>query len=248
MDPREYDIMYHAETLHWWYLGMASITRALLKRRVRPSRPLNILDAGCGTGAAMTTYLAEYGDVTGVDLYSQAVTLSRRRNASRLARASILDLPLASASFDLVASFDVLYERGVPDETWALHEFWRVLKPGGWLLMRLPAYNWLRGHHDERVHTRRRFTRRQVKSLLEQTHFLVEHLSYANMILFPLALVQRIGERFFNADANASDLTLHWTNAYFKRILEWEAPIVSGIGLPYGLSLFVVARKASAES
>lgn len=72
--------MFQAEERHWWYLGMAAITRCLLDRHVHPSRRLNILDAGCGTGAAMTTYLADYGDVTGVDLYQEAVTLSRKRN------------------------------------------------------------------------------------------------------------------------------------------------------------------------
>lgn len=245
MDEREYEIMFHAEERHWWYLGMAGITRSLIDRVIHPSRRLNILDAGCGTGAAMTTYLADYGDVTGVDLYKEAVTLSRKRNASRLARASILDLPLAPASFDLVTSFDVLYERGVPDETRALREFFRVLLPGGYALIRLPAYDWLRGQHDERVHTRRRYTKRLLKSLLEQSGFQVVHLSYANTLLFPFALAKRIGERFSPLRSERSDLTLDGTNEIFRRILSWEAPFVSRFGLPYGLSVFAVARKIS---
>jgi SAM-dependent methyltransferase len=245
LDVREYEIMFQAEERHWWYLGMATITRALLNRHIRPNHRLKILDAGCGTGAAMTTYLADYGDVTGVDLYQEAVTLSRKRNASRLARASILDLPLAPASFDLVTSFDVLYERGVPDETRALREFFRVLLPGGYVLMRLPAYDWLRGKHDERVHTRRRYTKGLLKSLLEQSGFHIVHLSYANTLLFPLALAKRIGERFSPLRSEHSDLSMDRTNEIFRRILSWEAPFVSGFGLPYGLSVFAVARKIS---
>lgn len=235
--------MFHAEERHWWYLGMAVITRALLDRWVHPNHQLKILDAGCGTGAAMTTYLADYGEVTGVDLYHEAVTLSRKRNASRLVRASVLDLPLAPASFDLVTSFDVLYERGVADEVQALQEFFRVLIPGGYVLIRLPAYDWLRGRHDERVHTRRRFTKNLLKSLLEQSGFIVEHLSYANTFLFPLALLKRLGERFFPSNENGSDLALGGMNDMFRRILSWEAPFVSSLGLPYGLSVFAIARK-----
>ena len=245
MDEREYEIMFQAEEHHWWYLGMATITRALLDRHVHPSQRLNILDAGCGTGAAMTTYLADYGDVTGVDLYKEAVTLSRKRNASRLTRASILDLPLASASFDLVTSFDVLYERGVPDEACALREFFRVLLPGGHVLMRLPAYDWLRGQHDERVHTRRRYTKGLLKSLLEGSGFHIVHLSYANTLLFPLAVAKRLGEHFTPLRSERSDLTLDGTNEIFRRILSWEAPFVSNFGLPYGLSVFAIARKIS---
>lgn len=243
MDSREYEIMFQAEERHWWYLGMASITRSLLDRYIHPSHHLKILDAGCGTGAAMTTYLADYGDVTGVDLYQEAVTLSRKRNAARLVRASILDLPLAPASFDLVTSFDVLYERGVSDEARALREFFRMLLPGGYVLMRLPAYDWLRGQHDERVHTRRRYTKGLLKSLLKQSGFHIVHLSYANTLLFPLALAKRISERFSPLRSERSDLTLDGTNEIFRRILSWEAPFVSRFGLPYGLSVFAVARK-----
>ncbi|GMV34696.1 class I SAM-dependent methyltransferase [Chloroflexi bacterium CFX5] len=247
MDPREYEIMYRAETRHWWYLGMAVITKTLLERRARLPRRLNILDAGCGTGAAMTSYLADYGDVTGVDLSPQALNFSRERHASRLARASALNLPLASASFDLVASFDVLCSCPPPGELQALREFHRALKPGGWLILRLPAYNWLRGRHDERVHIRQRFTSGQIKSLLRQCGFIAEHLSYANMLLFPLAAVKRTGERLLKIRSEASELSIHWTNEWFRRILTWEAPLVAGVGLPCGLSVFALARKPGAE-
>ncbi|MBI3150518.1 MAG: class I SAM-dependent methyltransferase, partial [Chloroflexi bacterium] len=130
MDPQEYELMYQVEDRHWWYQGMAAITRAALDRWVHFPN-LRILDAGCGTGAAMTTYLAEYGKVTGVDLYPQALEFCRKRHAPRLACASVLNLPFAPASFDLVTSFDVLYERGVSSETTALKEFFRVLTPSG---------------------------------------------------------------------------------------------------------------------
>src|SRR5690606_34471422 len=160
--------MYRVEDQHWWYRGMESITRSLIERWVQPTSRLKILDAGCGTGAAMTTYLADYGEVTGVDLYPQALEFCRRRNASHLARASILNLPFASASFELVSSFDVLYERAVADDVTALREFARVLTTSGRILLRLPAYDRLRGRHDERVHTKRRYTAKQVRHLFEQ--------------------------------------------------------------------------------
>ena len=67
-------------------------------------------------------------------------------------------------------------------------EIKRVLSPGGHLLLRLPAYDWLRGRHDEAVHTARRFTVKGIKDLLHSTGFTVLHSSYANTILFPFAL------------------------------------------------------------
>ena len=237
--------MYKVEDHHWWYLGMEAITRAVLDRWLPSTSALRILDAGCGTGAAMITYLAEYGMVTGMDLYPQALEFCRKRNASRLARASVLDLPFAPASFDLVTSFDVLYERAVPNEVTALTEFFRVLTPNGRILLRLPAYDWLRGQHDKSVHTNRRYTKKLIKELLEQSGFIVEHLSYANTLLFPLAVIKRISERFFPPKDEQSDLALNVGafNGIFKYILASEAPFVVHTGLPYGLSVIAVGRK-----
>lgn len=246
MDPREYELMYRVEDRHWWYRGMASITRAILTQWVQSAAPIKILDAGCGTGAAMTTYLADFGEVTGVDLYPQALEFSRKRNVERLARASVVDLPFASSSFDLVTSFDVLYERGVSDELSALREFSRVLRGSGKVLLRLPAYDWLRGRHDIRVHTRRRYTAQLVRRLLSECGFVVEHLSYANMFLFPLAVLKRLGERFFRTGEEDSDLSMDTglMNGLFESILASEAGLVSRMSLPYGLSVIAVARKS----
>lgn len=247
MDPREYELMYRVEDQHWWYRGMESITRSLIERWVQPTSRLKILDAGCGTGAAMTTYLADYGEVTGVDLYPQALEFCRRRNASHLARASILDLPFASASFELVTSFDVLYERAVADDVTALREFARVLTTSGRILLRLPAYDWLRGRHDERVHTKRRYTTKQVRHLFEQAGLILDHVSYANTFLFPLAVMKRLSERLFPSRESESDLTVEagGLNSVFKFILASEAPMIARSGLPFGLSVVAVGRKRS---
>ena len=245
MDPREYELMYQVEDWHWWYRGMETITRALLDHWLTSSTSCRILDAGCGTGAAMTSYLADYGQVTGVDLYPQALEFCRRRNAARLARASVLNLPFAPASFDLISSFDVLYERAVQDELAALKEFFRVLTPNGRLLLRLPAYNWLRGKHDDRVHTNQRYEKKQVLGLLQQSGFTVLHMSYANSFLFPLAVAKRLSEKFFPPGENYSDLSLNMGmfNGVFKSILASEARLVAGSGLPFGLSVIAVAGK-----
>lgn len=236
--------MYRVEDCHWWYKGMETITRAILNRWVSVSTP-RILDAGCGTGAAMTTYLAEYGKVTGVDLYPQALEFCRKRNAPRLVRASVLNLPFAPASFELVTSFDVLYERAVASEVTALAEFFRVLTPDGKILLRLPAYDWLRGQHDKRVHTNRRYTKKIVKTLLEESGFMAEHLSYANTFLFPLAVIKRLSEKIFPPKDNQSDLALNagGFNAILKNILASEAPLAAHTSLPYGLSVIAVGRK-----
>ena len=91
-----------------------------------------------------------------------ALEFCRRRGLQPPGAGSVRGYPLPAAAFGLVTSFEVLYHLAVEDDDAALAEAWRVLKPGGWLLLRLPAHDWLRGQHDLVVHTRHRYTTGEV--------------------------------------------------------------------------------------
>jgi ubiquinone/menaquinone biosynthesis C-methylase UbiE len=245
MEPQEYELMFKVETAHWWYLGMEKITRAILNQWHSTKPNSTILDAGCGTGAAMSTYLADYGNVTGIDVSPLALSFCRQRNLTSLGLASVTNIPFPPASFDLVTSFDVLYEQAVRNDLAALTEFFRVLRPAGLTLLRLPAYDWLRGQHDLTIHTARRYTVPQVTQLLKDSGFQPLRVSYANTFLFPLALAKRLLERIFPPAPSSSDLSVNvgMLNGLFKHILASEAFFVSRIGLPFGLSVIALARK-----
>jgi ubiquinone/menaquinone biosynthesis C-methylase UbiE len=245
MEPQEYELMFEVELGHWWYLGMEKITRTILDQWQPAGSTSSVLDAGCGTGAAMSTYLADYGSVTGIDVSPLALSFCRKRNLTSLSLASVSSIPFPADSFDLVTSFDVLYEQSVPRDLAALAEFHRVLRPGGLTLLRLPSYDWLRGQHDRTTHTARRYTVSQVKHLLLQSGFQPLRVTYANTFLFPLALAKRLLERIFPPAQPSSDLSVNvgMLNGLFKHILASEAFFVSHIGLPFGLSVVALARK-----
>jgi len=245
MEPQEYSRMFEVEQAHWWYLGMEKITRTILNRWHFLKSNSFILDAGCGTVAAMFTYLADYGNVTGIDVSPLALGFCRKRNLTSLGLASISNIPVPPESFDLVTSFDVLYEQAVTSDLAALTEFFRILRPGGLALLRLPAYNWLRGQHDLTIHTARRYTVPQVTQLLKDSGFQPLRVSYANTFLFPLALAKRLLERISPPAPSSSDLSVNvgMLNGLFKHILASEAFFVSRIGLPFGLSVIALARK-----
>ena len=119
----------------------------------------------------MSTYLADYGKVTGMDISPLALEFCRSRNLTSLVLASVSGIPFQSDSFGVVTSFDVLYEQAVPSDFVAATEFFRILRPGGFVLLRLPAYDWLRGQHDITIHTARRYTASRVSSLLKDSGF-----------------------------------------------------------------------------
>jgi ubiquinone/menaquinone biosynthesis C-methylase UbiE len=224
---------------------MEKITRAILSKWIDSGSNLSILDAGCGTGAGMSTYLSDYGKVTGIDISSIALNFCSERNLTSLALASVMEIPFQSDSFNLVTSFDVLYERAVTSDLAALTEFFRVLRPGGFVLLRLPAYNWLRGQHDVTIHTARRYTAPLVSKQLKASGFRVLHISYANTLLFPLAAAKRLLEHIWPPAPNSSDLSVNAgrLNGFFKNILSSEAFPAARIGLPFGLSVIALGQK-----
>ena len=246
MERAQYDLMFAQEERHWWYVGMRRISATLLDRyppRTGRGSPPSILDAGCGSGGT-TRSLAGRGAMTGVDLSSAALDLAKRRGLPRLARASVDALPFRAGSFDVVTSFDVLYHLDVADDRGALAELHRVLRVGGVLLIRLPAYDWIRGAHDEAVHTRHRYTRAELTAKLDDVGFRLEHATYANSILFPLAPIKRYLEHR-NGTQEATDL---WrppapVNRLLADLLSLEALPARGVGLPWGLSVYAVARR-----
>lgn len=244
MDIKEYEVMFDAEDRHWWYLGMQRITTGLLAQSYPKGGNLRILDAGCGTGAALQ-YLSPFGVVVGCDLEPLALQFCRKRNLEQLSQSTVLSLPFREAEFDLVTSFDVLYHRAVPDRDQAMLEFNRVLKPGGRVFLRLPAYNWLRRRHDRAVHTVHRFTVGEVRDALLAAGFAVEKLSYANTILLPLALVERFLESALSLEQKRSALqeSPSWSHRFLARVLYGEAAWLQRHSFPWGLSVIAIGRK-----
>ncbi len=241
MNREEYQRMYEAEERQWWYAGMRAITFALLGDEAAETERARILDAGCGTGNNLA-HLARLGRPVGVDLSEDALALSRTRGVT-VVRGSLMALPFPDAAFDGVTSFDVLYHRWVVDDRAAVRELARVLRPGGWLLVRVPALKILWGAHDEAVLSRHRYTRAEVGALLTGVGLEVRRLTYANTFLFPLLLARRTLDRLtgrHGSDVGFLPVPLEWA---FRGLLGIEARMVRHLSLPVGASVFALARK-----
>jgi SAM-dependent methyltransferase len=239
MKVEEYERMFHAEETHWWYVGMRAISLALLGPPGTPSTRL--LDAGCGTGSNLI-HLKVRGRTVGVDLSEEAVGFCRSRETT-VTRASLLSLPFADACFDEVTSFDVLYHRWVTDDRAAIRELARVLRPGGLLLLRVPALKALWGAHDEAVHSRHRYTRAEVVGLLADAGLEIERATYANSFLLPLLAIRRTLDRVTSREGSDVESLPAPVDRFFRGLLLLEARLVRRISLPLGASVFVLARK-----
>ncbi len=248
MQKIEYDVMAAFEDGHWWYQGLRRLVVDAVCRLIQGPNP-RIVDVGCGTGGCYRAVRARLTNVSyvGVDIEPVALEYCRARGLDHLVRASANDIPLRAQSADAVICLDVLYYASIRPRT-ALAGFYDVLKPGGVLILNLPAFESLRGEHDRAVAIPKRYRSGEIRALCEQAGFQIVRATYWNAALFfPLMIWRRLSRAKQNGEA-ASDVAR--SSGPLNGVLRWlvlaEARMARWMRFPIGSSLFVVARRPAA--
>jgi SAM-dependent methyltransferase len=245
MHTDEYRAMFDLEDRLWWYVGMRAVTASVLDRVLDRRGAPRLLDVGCGTGFSLTWLRERLGsqEAFGVDVSPHAAALWRMRALDTVAVASAINLPFAAAEFDLVTCFDVIYQLDQEQSRAAVREMARVLRPGGLLFLREPAYEWMRGAHDVAVGTRHRYTRKELRRLLAAEGFAPRLMTYANTLLFWAAVPHRLLSRLRGEDQSDVRPAPRLVNSLFTSALKLEAKLVSRVTFPFGLSVVALAEK-----
>ncbi len=248
MNPAEFQNIARAEHEMWWFRGMRSILRAWVARlgtRLGRPRFQRVLEAGCGTGYMSRWMADEFGwSITPLDLDFGGLSHAR---VPRRTQADITRLPFRDASFDALVSLDVIVHLEKGQEGLALDEFARVLEPGGRLILRASALDILRSRHSQFAHERQRFTASRLRAALASSGFTVDHLSYANSLLLPVALFKfRLWEPLTNQPPESGvQVPPSPLNQLLELPLQIEAGLLSmGLNLPLGQSLLILARRS----
>lgn len=247
MRPDEYRKMAEVEDGMWYYRALhAHVGRELAARL--GGRPAAVLDAGCGAGGLIRRLepLQTAWRWTGLDVSPLACELARKRCAAEINEGSVTALPFADASFDAVVSADVIYH--VEDDAGALREFLRVLRPGGVLLINVPAYRWLWSYHDEATHACRRYGRGELLAKLTTAGFNRAHATHWNTLPFPLVVLRR---KLWPAPRSGSDVQRYPgpVEAAFNAAMAIERMWLRAAGrLPFGSSIFAVAQRSPGQT
>lgn len=242
MNTAEYDLMFRMEERHWYFRGKRRIVGELL-RPYLGGGPLAILDAGCGTGGTLAT-LQNFGKVFAIDPFPEAATYCASRGFPRIAQASVTALPFPASSFDLITSLDVIEH--VDDDRAALTELFRVLKPGGVLMLTVPACMCLWSGHDVALHHKRRYSAAELRGKVMGSGFRVARLTSFNSILFPPVAAVRMARRWLGIDRASSDsdkLPAPAVNELLYLVMDIEAKLLRSLNFPVGVSLACVAMK-----
>jgi SAM-dependent methyltransferase len=233
-----------AERDHFWFHGFRRFVTPLLARATAGRSNPAILDCGCGTGNNLTM-LRHYGRAYGIDITMSGLVYAHNRGERQVARASATALPFAAGQFDLVTSFDVLYAFDDDLERAALHEMYRVLRPGGQILINTAALKSLRGNHSVLGGEVRRYDRRELRDHLVRTGFTVLRITYTNFTLLPIVAGVRWTQRLAGHRESTLEMTVPSApvNLALSSLLAIEAVALRVVNMPLGSSLLALARK-----
>lgn len=239
------------EDRHWWFRGRRTILRDLLGRLTWSEAPA-VLEIGAGSGANLASVFPAGARLRGVEPFEHNASVARKRTGLRIDVATAEQLPadIAAGSLDAIAMFDVLEH--TEDDRLVLREVAGRLKPGGRLLLTVPAYMWLWGRQDVVSHHYRRYTRPELAARLRECGFTVRRATYFNSLFFPLIALMRVLARWKGRGTYEEGSDFDHQSGPLSPLLEWlfaaERYWLRVGNFPCGVSLFMVAERSTTDT
>ncbi|MBP9822434.1 MAG: class I SAM-dependent methyltransferase [Candidatus Pacebacteria bacterium] len=244
MESNFYKTYFEVEKSHWWFQGRRSLIRWLLSVYVKDKNDFNILDIGSGSGYLVGVLQKDGYEVSGVDASLEAIEFGTSKGIKNLSLASGDKLNFPDASFKCVLCLDTIEH--IKDDSFAVREIERLLAPGGYGILTVPAYQWMWGVQDEVAHHYRRYSMKSFLNLLKSAKNLkVVRKSYFNTFLFPVVAGVRLVGKWFKIEGRESDFDIHSNliNTLLLFIFRAEIWLLRVIGYPFGVSILLVLKK-----
>jgi SAM-dependent methyltransferase len=238
-----YQLMREYEDVHWWFVARRKILGKLLSTLSLPNQS-DILEVGCGTGGNIL-FLKEFGRVTCIESDSSAAALASERKLAPVLSGSLPDeMPDFNQQFDLIVAFDVIEHIEHDDDS--LKTLQGLLKPGGRIVLTVPAFSFLWSQHDDENHHKRRYNRRSLSHVMINSGFSLDYISYFNFWLFPLVAAIRMIRKIIPYRGEWQDMKqpAELPNRILQSIFSSERHFVGKIYLPFGISLVAVASNS----
>ncbi|HRA46808.1 MAG TPA: class I SAM-dependent methyltransferase [Thermomicrobiales bacterium] len=248
MKSEYYGEYYEHENNHWWFKWRFDMITEIVEALPR-NESFRLLDAGCGTGQ-MTKLLEKYGDAVGLELAPEAIAFARKRGVQNIVQGSITDPPFPAGSFDLVLSLDVIEH--VDNDVQILESLFEIVKPGGHLIVTVPAFQSLWSQHDEINQHKRRYRVPQLRKMIENAGFQTTKVTYCNTSLFVPVFATRKAKTALRSLRHANDIEHPESDLAFYpkpinellyKIVSSETKLMKHVDMPFGVSILAVAQR-----
>jgi SAM-dependent methyltransferase len=238
MERIVYDRMAEIDEAHWWYRARRAILRSLIQRRIALPADARILEIGCGTGHNLDM-LKAFGRVDAIEVDAAARAIASRRLGNEVMSAPLPELTgVEDRTYDLIAILDVL-EHVEPDRE-SLVSMASKLRPGGRILITVPAHPWMWSAHDVVNHHKRRYTRRTLRAVVAAAGLRLDMMSWFNSLLFPLAAAARVAGRMTGKEDSDDTLPPAPVNRLFEILFGLERHAIGRLPFPPGVSLVAI--------
>lgn len=247
--PKEtYRLLVDIEPRHFWFQGRNHILNAFIRSIILRVRDVSFLEVGCGTGYVLS-FLESLGfRVAGVDMHREALRYAHKRTHGSLYCGNVEDVALSQ--FHCVGAFDVLEHVGNEGEF--LRACRRLLEPGGYLFLMLPAHTYLWSTIDEVAGHKRRYDSKYIVKLLKKERFQVLRISYYGLFYYMPLLLHKLYLRSFPLKTqreqyqvlrSSLSVPLYPLNVLFGLFMLLESVLLRFMNIPFGSSLIVCAQK-----
>ncbi|MBX7246917.1 MAG: class I SAM-dependent methyltransferase [Candidatus Sumerlaeaceae bacterium] len=260
MNTAEYHKMHALEQRYWWFQGRRRVVHNMLAEILaggrswgcataparHPDGRLRLVDIGCGTGYLLED-LEKMGVAVGLDFSPVALTYCRQRNLRNVLRGDAANIPLQSASVDVITALDLVEH--IRDDHRLMGEFFRILRPGGMALMSVPAHKSLWSNHDVALHHFRRYEKPEFLSLVTGAGLKPVKYSFSvSSAYLPAAAFRRIKRLVSKPETSTNPKTDEFplpgfVNASLLATMKVEAWLLKHMNLPFGMSLLCIAQK-----
>jgi ubiquinone/menaquinone biosynthesis C-methylase UbiE len=241
MSPEEYANLEKVERTHWYYAGKREIVKYWIRKTYGMRRSFRLLDCGAGSGAFAESLCKEMSMIAMDDHKESLEILERRIPRESVVSGSCTSIPFPEDSFEIVTALDVVEH--IPNDHLAVKEMTRVLKPGGIMVITVPAMMCLWSDWDETLHHQRRYSKTSLLKLFQIPNLEVLHSAYINSLAMPLVWLARKARRLgIGTDSRAEDQIPPAVLNHFLHFA-FVAPGCSRLQLPFGVGLLLIARK-----
>ncbi|OGC50268.1 hypothetical protein A2716_03605 [candidate division WWE3 bacterium RIFCSPHIGHO2_01_FULL_40_23] len=250
MELVEYHKLSKLEETYWWHRGKLFLVDSLVKHLFPQKRGLEIMEIGCGTGH-ITKHLSKFGKVTGIEISKEAASHCIEKGIRNVLNKDVNEMRIPKSfekRFDLILALDVLEH--IQDDTKTMRRTYKMLKPGGFFLVNVPAHKFLWSEHDEALHHKRRYSTTEILKKLTDNDFEIIKKSFFVSTFFPAILAFRTFTNIFTKSTYPKTsyiLLPKPVNDLMTKILELETKVLNFTNLPIGTTITVIARKPTGE-